>query len=67
MDKYAGQRVLMIEVPGRRERVRPQRIFLDLVKDSQGVGVTEEDVGENDLLWRPLKGQEGKRGKRYIY
>lgn len=64
MDKYAGQRVL-IEVPGRRERVRPQR-FLDLVKDSQGVGVTEEDVGGNDLLWRPLKGQEGKRGKRYI-
>lgn len=56
----------MIEVPGRRERVRPQRIFLDLVKDSQGVGVTEEDVGGNDLLWRPLKGQEGKRGKRYI-
>lgn len=56
----------MIEVPGRRERVRPQRIFLDLVKDSQGVGVTEEDVGENDLLWRFLKGQEGKRGKTYI-
>lgn len=35
------------------------------MKDSQGVGVTEEDVGENDLLWWPLKGQEGK-GKRYI-
>lgn len=27
MDRYAGQRVLMIEVPGRRERVRPQNIL----------------------------------------
>uniref|UniRef100_A0A3Q0SSR8 NADH dehydrogenase [ubiquinone] 1 beta subcomplex subunit 6 n=1 Tax=Amphilophus citrinellus TaxID=61819 RepID=A0A3Q0SSR8_AMPCI len=42
---YTGERVLEMELPDRRKRGRPQRRFLDVVKeDMQRVGVTEEDA-----------------------
>lgn len=36
---------MSMELPGRRKRVRPQRKFMDVVKeDIQRVGMSEEDA-----------------------
>lgn len=57
---YTGQRMLKMELPGRRKRGKPQRSFMDVVaEDAKMVGVTEEEVNEaeaDDLLWRHFKG-----------
>ncbi|PME06485.1 hypothetical protein A8A06_13560 [Escherichia coli] len=51
---YIGQRMLKMELPGRRRRGRPQRRFMDVVKeDMQRVGVREEDARDR-VRWRQM-------------
>lgn len=42
---YVGQRMIKMELPGRKKRGRPERRLNDVAEDMQIVGVTEEDVG----------------------
>lgn len=42
---YSKHIMLKVELPGRRKRAKPQRRFMDVMKDSmQRAGVIEEDV-----------------------
>lgn len=68
--EYSGQRMMRMEFSDRRKRERPQRRFMDVVKeDMQRVGVTEEDAGRGGdqgsyLRWRPLK-RSAKKKRRF--
>ena len=43
-DGYIGRRMLRVELPGKRKRGRPNRRFMDVVKEDMAeVEVTEED------------------------
>lgn len=54
------------------KRGRPQRRFMDAIKDMLSVGVTEEDARnrmrwrkkEDDLFWRPKREQPNKAMKK---
>ena len=49
-----GRRMLEMELPGRRRRGRPERRFMDAVKeDMQIVGVRVEDT-EKRLKWKTV-------------
>ena len=49
-----GRRRLEMELPGRRPRGRPERRFMDAVKeDMQVVGVRVEDT-KNRLKWKTV-------------
>ena len=49
---YVGGRMLKTEPPGRRERGRPKRTFMEVIReDMQIVGVREEDA-EDGKRWR---------------
>ena len=51
-DEYIGRRVLRMELPGKRKRGRPKRMFMDVVKEDMAeVEVTEEDA-EDRSNWR---------------
>ena len=51
-EAYAGRRMLEIDLPGRRKRGRPKRIFMDAVKEDMiEMGVTEEDAKDR-VRWR---------------
>ena len=42
---FAGEKVLGMELPGRRKRGRPRRRYMDVVReDMEAVGVTGADV-----------------------
>ncbi len=44
-DGYIGRRMLRTELPGKRKRGRPNRRFMDVVKEDMAeVEVTEEDT-----------------------
>lgn len=44
--EYIKHNMLNMELPGSRERGRPQRMFInEVMEDMQRVVVTEEDVG----------------------
>lgn len=45
---YIRERMLNMELPGGRKRGRPQRRFMDVLKDMHRVGVTEVDAGIGD-------------------
>lgn len=45
---YIGQRVVNVELPGRSKRERPQRVFMDEVKEDFFSGQGEVEV--NDLM-----------------
>lgn len=50
--RYIGQRMLIMQLPGKRRKGRPQRRFMDVVtEDVQRVGVTEEDA-RGRATWR---------------
>ena len=52
--EYVGRRMMKMELPGRRKRGRPRRIFLDVVKEDVGeVGGKETDV-EDRTVWRKI-------------
>ena len=52
--EYVGRRMMEMELPGRRRRVRPKRRFLDVVKeDIEEVGAKETDVKDR-ILWRNI-------------
>ena len=51
---YIGQRMLKMELPGRRRRGRPKRRYLDTVReDMRAVGLTEEDAGDR-VRWKQM-------------
>lgn len=51
---YIGRRMLEMELPGRRQRGRPKRRFMDTVReDMQIVGVRVEDA-ENRERWKSM-------------
>lgn len=59
---YVAQR--NIEAGRQEERGRPQKRFMDVVKDyMKRVDMTEEDgeMKADDLLWRPVKEITGRR------
>ena len=53
-DDYVGQRVLKMELPGRRKRGRPKRRYMDTIsEDMRDLGLTEEDAMDR-LKWRQV-------------
>ena len=51
---YIGRRMLEMELPGRRQRGRPKRRYMDVVNvDMQVVGVKEEDAEDRER-WKGL-------------
>ena len=43
--RYTGQKMLRLEVPGKRRRERPKRKFVDVVReDMRAIGETEQDA-----------------------
>ena len=49
---YVGQKVLKMELPGKRKRGRPKRRYMDaLVEDMKAVGVKEMDT-QDRIKWR---------------
>lgn len=69
---YTGRKKLKSELPGKRERGRPERRFMVIVfglvrEDMQvvGSGTTEEDTEDrkemDGPLWRPLTGAAERR------
>ena len=51
-DAYIGRRMLMMEMPGKRKRGRPNMRFMDVVKEDMAeVEVTEEDTKDRSN-WR---------------
>ena len=51
--EYVGRKMMEMELPGKR-RGRPNRIFLDVVKeDMKEVGVKEMDI-EDRKMWRMM-------------
>lgn len=51
---YIGQRMLTMDLPGRRRRGRPQCRFLDVVREDMVMaGVTVEDTGDR-MRWRQM-------------
>ena len=63
--KYAGRKMMEMELPGKRRRGRPKKKFVDVVKEDMGeVGAKETDVEglENDeTLWPPLTEGKGRK------
>ena len=52
--EYVGRKMMEMELPGKRKRVRPKRRFLDFVKEDMGkVGAKEKDV-EDRKMWRMI-------------
>ena len=48
--EYVERRMIEMELPGKRRRGRPRRIFLDVVKEDMGeVGAKETDVGDRKV------------------
>ena len=54
--EYTGRKMLKMELAGKRQRGRPKRRFMEVVReDMQRVGVREEDVDNRE------------RGRRMIH
>ena len=52
--EYVGRRVVEMELPGKTERGRPRRRFLDVLKEYMGkVGVREKDI-KNRTVWKKM-------------
>ena len=52
--EYVGRKMMEMEVPGKRKRRRPKRIFLDVVKeDMEKVGAKETNV-EDRTVWKKI-------------
>ena len=52
--EYVARKMMEMEIPGKRKRRRPNRRFLDVVKEDMGkVGAKETDV-EDRTVWRKM-------------
>ena len=52
--EYVGRKMMEMELPGKRRRGKPKRIFLDIVKEDMGkVGTKKTDV-EDKNIWRMM-------------
>ena len=52
--EYVGIKMMEMELPGKRRRGRPKRIFVDVVKEDMGeVGAKEMNV-EDKKVWRMM-------------
>ena len=52
--EYVGRKMIEMELPGKRRRVKPKRRFLDVVKEDMGeVGAKKTDV-EDKKVWRMM-------------
>ena len=52
--EYVGRKMMEIELSGKRKRERPNKRFVDVVKEDMGkVGAKEKDV-ENRKVWRKM-------------
>lgn len=61
MDLNTGQRMLEMEIPGKKRRRRPQRRCVEVMReDMENVSVKDVD----DLLQRHLKGTATERKKK---
>ena len=66
-DGYIGRRMLRMELPGKRKRGRPQRRFMDVVKEDMAeVEVTEEDTGEGKSAVATPDGKSRKKKKNTL-
>lgn len=53
-ETWFRQRILKMELPGRRIRARLQRRLMDVLKeDMEQVGMTEEDTSD-EVRWRQM-------------
>ena len=53
---YIGRRILTMELPGKRKRERPKRMFMDAIReDMTAVEVAEEDAEERTEWRRRLR------------
>ena len=58
--EYIGRRMLHMELPGRRQRGRPKRRFMDAVRGHAGRSQSgryneQVELENSDSLWQPLK------------
>ena len=52
--EYVGRKMMEIELSGKRKRERPNKRFVDVVKEDMGkVGAKEKDV-KNRKVWRKM-------------
>ena len=51
---YIGKRVLAMDIPGRRRWGRPDRRFMDAVREDMKVTGAREEDAEDRATWRKL-------------
>ena len=53
-DEYVGKRVIVMEVPGKRRRVRPKRRWLDNIRNDLSERELSGEEAQDRVLWRHL-------------
>ena len=53
-DEYVGKRVMAMEVPGKRRRGRPKRMWLDSIGNELSEGKLSRDDAQDRARWRRL-------------
>ena len=51
---YVGRKMMEVELPGKRKRVRPKRRFLDVVKEDMGAVVAKGTDVEDRTVWKKM-------------
>ena len=52
--EYVGRKMMKIELPEKRKRGKPERRFLDVVKEDMGEVGAKETVVEDRKVWRMM-------------
>ena len=51
-EEYVGKRVMVMEVPGKRKRVRPDRTWLESIRNDLSCRGLSVEVGQYRAKWR---------------